>query len=47
MRHKEFETILRQLEILEELRFNVIFLNAKYLASEINKLIDIRGDCND
>ncbi len=47
MRHKEFETILRQLEILEELRFNVIFLNAKYSASEINKLIDIRGDCND
>lgn len=47
MRHKEFETILRQLEILEELRFNVIFLNAKYSASEINKLIDIRGNCND
>ncbi|MEG2984124.1 MAG: hypothetical protein RR835_05450 [Peptostreptococcaceae bacterium] len=47
MRYKEFETILKQLEILEELRFNIIFLNAKYSASEINKLIDTSGDCND
>lgn len=47
MRYKEFETILSQLEILEELRFNVIFLDAKYSASEINKLIDTSGGCND
>lgn len=47
MRYKEFEIILKQLEKLEELRFNVIFFNAKYSASEINKLINISGDCND
>lgn len=47
MRYKEFEIILKQLEKLEELRFNVIFFDAKYSASEINKLINISGDCND
>lgn len=47
MRYKEFEVILSQLEILEELRFNAIFFGTKYSASEINKLINISGDCND
>ncbi|MEG2415899.1 MAG: hypothetical protein RR942_13890 [Romboutsia sp.] len=47
MRYKEFDMILSQLEILEDLRFNVIFQDYKYSASEINKLVNISGDCNE